>query len=183
MRFDDEAFNNIHAFCINYTLVCCKVAKTVESMAFVASLQTNSFRSLANLWNARGAHTLASGRCTQIYEMRTLRDYVATPAPSTTGTAAYRSWGGEVADWEGEQEVEELTEGDMIDSATILPDGGGGPEYGFQNALAAVLLGALVLASANILLKLGFVAAALIAAAFRYTALALLVVVLLAIFS
>jgi hypothetical protein len=98
-----------------------------------------------------------------------------------------RSWGGEVPDWELEEYDSEQEIENELEASVLSPEsgggGGGGGEFAFQNVLAAVLLGALALSMGNILLKLGVVAFALISAAFRYTSIAFLVIVLLALFS
>lgn len=95
-----------------------------------------------------------------------------------------RSWGGEVPDWELEPHSSDDEIEEELDAAVF---GGGngddGEGFEFQNALAAVLIGALFLALGNVLIKLGIVAAALVAAAFRYTAVGFVVVVIIALFS
>lgn len=98
---------------------------------------------------------------------------------------ANRSWGGELPDWEIEpysstEEIEDDLEASVLGSDD---DGGGGAEFAFQNVLAAVLIGALALSLGNVLLKLCIVAAALISAAFRYSAIGFLIIVILALFS
>ena len=96
-----------------------------------------------------------------------------------------RSWGGELPDWELEpyDSVEEFE--DELEASVLSPEGsnGGGGEFAFQNVLAAVLLGALALSCGNILLKLGVVVFALVSAALRYTTVAFLVIVILALLS
>ena len=96
-----------------------------------------------------------------------------------------RSWGGEAPDWELEpydsnEEIE-----DELEASVLSPEsgGGGGGEFAFQNVLAAVLLGAFALSMGNILLKLGVVVFALVSAAFRYTTIGFLVIVILALLS
>ena len=61
--------------------------------------------------------------------------------------------------------------------------GGGGSDFAFQNILAAVLIGALALSLGNVLFKLGIVITALISAAFRYSTIGILIIVILALFS
>lgn len=56
------------------------------------------------------------------------------------------------------------------------------PEFFLQNALALALLALLGLSFGRILFKLVFVGYALVAAAFRYTIVAILIIVLFAIF-
>lgn len=94
-----------------------------------------------------------------------------------------RSWGGELPDWELEPYDSEEEIEDELEASVLSPEsggGGGGGEFGFQNVLAAVLLGALALSFGNIFLKLGVVVFALVSAAFRYTSIGFLVIVILA---
>lgn len=105
-------------------------------------------------------------------------------AARAAGGGLQRSWGGELPDWEldpycSDDEVEEDVDAAVFGGG----DGDGGGGFEFQNGLAAVLIGALALAVGNVLFKLGVVAAALIGAAFRYTAVGFIVVVLIALFS
>ena len=57
------------------------------------------------------------------------------------------------------------------------------PEYYLQNGLALALIALLGLSFGNILLKLIFVAYALLSAAFRYTVISLFIIVLFALFT
>lgn len=109
---------------------------------------------------------------------------------SSLSLGALQSWGGEVPDWEldpassdGEEEEEDPEVAGVLHPDE--PDGyqGGGPEFAVQNVLAAVLLGALALSFGSVVLKLVVVGLALVSAAFRYTALGLLLFVLLAYFA
>lgn len=93
------------------------------------------------------------------------------------------SWGGEVPDWDLEPYASDEELEDEIEAEVLGPGGGGGPEFLFQNALAAVLLATLALSVGNILFKLVVVAFALVSTAFRYSAVGLLVIFLLALFS
>jgi hypothetical protein len=108
---------------------------------------------------------------------------------SAPAGAASRSWGGEVADWDVEPYTSDAEdEADEAETAVLLPpdqsgSGGGGPEFAAQNVLAVVLLGAAVLACGGVLLKLVAVGVALASAAFRYVAVGLILLVLLALFS
>ena len=57
------------------------------------------------------------------------------------------------------------------------------PEYLLQNALALTLITLLLLSTGNVLIKLVFVGYTLVAAAFRYVAVGVLLLVLLVVFS
>ena len=94
-----------------------------------------------------------------------------------------QSWGGEAPDWDAEPSASDDELEDALEAEILGPEGGGGPEFAFQNALASVLLAALALSVGNVLLKLGVVAFALVSTAFRYTAVGFLVLFLLALFS
>lgn len=59
---------------------------------------------------------------------------------------------------------------------------GGGPEFFVQNALALVLLAALLFSSGAVLYKLAVVGFALVSAAVRYSFVAILLVILLTVF-
>ena len=99
----------------------------------------------------------------------------------------YRSWGGEIPDWGEDSSDEDEDSVDVIDESDediiVLPEGYEAPEFFVQNALAAVLLGALVLAGGNLMFKLVLVGVALISAALRYSIIGILVICLLAFFS
>jgi len=96
-----------------------------------------------------------------------------------------RSWGGELPDWELEPYDSDEEIEDELEASVLSPEsgGGGGGEFAFQNVLAAVLLGALALSFGNLILKLGVVVFALVSAAFRYTSIAFLTIVILALLS
>jgi len=93
------------------------------------------------------------------------------------------SWGGEVPDWDFEPYSSDEEFENDIEAEILGPDGGGGSEFAFQNALAAGLLVALAMSIGNVLLKLIVVAFALVSTAFRYTAVGFLVLFILALFS
>ena len=98
-----------------------------------------------------------------------------------------RSWGGEVPDWDLEPYSSSAEVEDELEAAILGSDedggGGGGSDFAFQNILAAVLIGALALSLGTVLFKLGIVITALISAAFRYSTIGILIIVILALFS
>ena len=137
---------------------------------------------VARSYGGKASVVSRPSQCTcNVYRLRrTQTACYATPDRSTTTV----SWGGELpdarTDWDvppcdSDAEVEEELDAELD---VFGPSG-----FGFQNALATVLLAALALSLANVLLKLAVVAFALISAAFRYSVIGILAIVILAMFS
>lgn len=137
---------------------------------------------------ARGGGTVAAAR--RLWNIA----YLCRPPPLIACRAVPEksrrptiSWGGELPDariddewavplYDSDAEIEEEVDAESLNAF-------GPPGFGFQNALATVLLAALALSLLNVLLKLAVVAFALVSAAFRYSVIGILAIVILAIFS